>query len=171
MKNELEIKVASGEKDAVQLAQLAEVIWQEHYTPIIGEAQVAYMLEKYQSAEKILEDMTVGGYRYYMAYWNGQLAGYCGIKPGKSGEGAFLSKLYVAREFRKKGISRQMVRYLAENFASEKDGFIWLTVNKNNTGSIAAYKKMGFVMTKEQVTDIGGGFVMDDYVLRRQTYA
>ena len=36
-----------------QCALLAEAIWREYYTPIIGEAQVAYMLEHFQSAEAI----------------------------------------------------------------------------------------------------------------------
>jgi ribosomal protein S18 acetylase RimI-like enzyme len=44
---------------------------------------------------------------------------------------------------------------------------IWLTVNKNNTQSIEAYKKMMFYKTRSLVTDIGGGFVMDDDVMQR----
>ncbi|MEG2601476.1 MAG: GNAT family N-acetyltransferase, partial [Carnobacterium sp.] len=42
---------------------------------------------------------------------------------------------------------------------------IQLTVNKYNDKSIAAYKKMGFVTVKEQVADIGGGYIMDDFVM------
>ncbi|NCB47474.1 GNAT family N-acetyltransferase, partial [bacterium] len=32
--------------DAAELAGLAETIWREHYTPIIGAEQVEYMLER-----------------------------------------------------------------------------------------------------------------------------
>ena len=40
-----------------------------------------------------------------------------------------------------------------------------LHVNKYNTNSILAYEKMGYVNTESMVTDIGKGFVMDDYLM------
>lgn len=42
---------------------------------------------------------------------------------------------------------------------------ITLTVNKNNLNSISIYKRMGFEIEGELITDIGGGFVMDDYLM------
>jgi RimJ/RimL family protein N-acetyltransferase len=42
-----------------------------------------------------------------------------------------------------------------------------LSVNKRNTKAITAYKRNGFVIVESVVTDIGGGFVMDDYVMAR----
>lgn len=36
-----------------QISSLAEVIWREHFTPIIGEKQVLYMLDRFQSYEAI----------------------------------------------------------------------------------------------------------------------
>lgn len=45
---------------------------------------------------------------------------------------------------------------------------ISLTVNKNNTNSINAYKKMGFVTVESIVMDIGEGYVMDDYKMRKE---
>ena len=44
--------------------------------------------------------------------------------------------------------------------------FIWLTVNKKNTNSISAYQKMGYKIIEEIVTDIGEGYVMDDFKIR-----
>ena len=42
---------------------------------------------------------------------------------------------------------------------------IQLTVNKYNTNTISAYKKWGFEIIDSVVTDIGEGFVMDDYIM------
>jgi len=42
---------------------------------------------------------------------------------------------------------------------------IQLTVNKGNSGSISVYEHWGFVTVDSVVTDIGCGFVMDDYVM------
>ena len=40
-----------------------------------------------------------------------------------------------------------------------------MTVNKNNSGSIAVYQKMGFETIDSVKTSIDGGFYMDDYVM------
>ena len=42
---------------------------------------------------------------------------------------------------------------------------IWLTCNRNNTSSLEVYKHLGFEVVREEVADIGNGFVMDDYIL------
>ena len=44
---------------------------------------------------------------------------------------------------------------------------IYLTVNKYNSGSIEVYKKLGFTVADQVVTDIGGGYVMDDYIMEK----
>ena len=41
---------------------------------------------------------------------------------------------------------------------------VYLTVNKHNDRAVAVYKKTGFELTDETVTDIGNGYVMDDYI-------
>jgi RimJ/RimL family protein N-acetyltransferase len=43
-----------------------------------------------------------------------------------------------------------------------------LTVNKYNTNSIKAYEKMGFEKIDSVVMDIGNGYVMDDYVMKKE---
>ena len=40
-----------------------------------------------------------------------------------------------------------------------------LAVNKRNAAAIAAYRKHGFEIVEAVVKDIGGGFVMDDYIM------
>ena len=44
---------------------------------------------------------------------------------------------------------------------------IWLTVNRHNDNTIAAYKAMGLTIVREQKADIGGGFFMDDYIMEK----
>ena len=43
---------------------------------------------------------------------------------------------------------------------------VYLTVNKGNKRAIRAYEKSGFSITESVVTDIGHGFVMDDYIMK-----
>ncbi|HET6492932.1 MAG TPA: GNAT family N-acetyltransferase, partial [Burkholderiales bacterium] len=43
-----------------------------------------------------------------------------------------------------------------------------LAVNRNNCNAIGAYLKHGFRVRGSQIKDIGGGFVMDDYLMARE---
>jgi hypothetical protein len=42
-----------------------------------------------------------------------------------------------------------------------------LNVNKYNQRAIAVYQKKGFVQVAAEVVPIGGGYVMDDYVMEK----
>ena len=153
---------AETDADIRAIADLANVIWHEHFTPIIGIEQVEYMLEKFQSYEAISDAVKNGGYTYYMAEDEQGLAGYLGAHP--DGDNVFLSKIYVEKSHRRMGIASAMLDMVKHDF-SDKD-YMWLTVNRNNDIAVATYNALGFDMWRSQVSDIGNGFVMDDYVFR-----
>ena len=150
-------------EQAQELADLAKPIWEDHFTPIIGAKQVAYMLEKFQSGHALREQMEQEGYRYFYFLWDGEKAGYMGIR--KDGDTLFLSKLYLRKEFRGRKISRAALEFMQDVCRRESLGKIWLTCNKYNNNSLAVYHALGFTVERAQVADIGSGFVMDDYVL------
>lgn len=143
-----------------ELAQLAYEIWTEHFTPIIGKAQVEYMISRFQSADAIRNQIENEGYTYLLADDRGEKVGYTGFR--RDGERMFLSKLYVRKDRRGRGISRLMLDEIASRCGGLSD--IYLTVNKHNDGTVRIYEHMGFKRTASAVTDIGGGFVMDDYI-------
>ena len=143
-----------------RVEELAYEIWNEHFTPIIGKAQVDYMLEKFQSTKPISEQIEQG-YQYYLIKTDDGTIGYTGIQPME--DELFLSKLYIKSSQRGKGYGRKIVHFL-EGMARDKGlSQITLTVNKNNLDTIKAYEKFGFENLGPIVQDIGGGFIMDDY--------
>ena len=75
-----------------------------------------------------------------------------------------LHKLYVLPDTQRRGRGRALV--LAGSAAAKARGaqVLRLDVNRNNP-AIGFYERLGFAPVREQVTDIGGGFVMDDLVL------
>lgn len=163
---EIKIVKVSNDNFISVVETLAYSIWREHFTPIIGRPQVEYMLEKFQSKAAILDQIEKQGYLYYLFEdGNGNWTGYCAVVAQP--EELFLSKLYVTAENRRRGFGRRALEFI-ETLASDNGlSKITLTVNKNNTGPINAYKKLGFVITDSVVTDIGGGFVMDDYKMQK----
>jgi len=150
----------STDEEVGAVEALAREIWTEHFTPIIGPAQVEYMLEKFQSRAAISGQIREG-YSYFLLEERGSRIGYLAVQP--RGEDLFLSKIYVKASERGRGCGRAAVRF-AERFAAERNlTRMMLTVNKDNTGSIKAYERLGFEKIAAAVQDIGGGFVMDDY--------
>ncbi len=143
---------------------LAREIWTEHFTPIIGRAQVEYMLEKFQPKAAIAGQIREG-YAYFLLEESGGRIGYLAVQP--RADELFLSKIYVKASERGRGHGRAAVRF-AEDFAGERKlARITLTVNKDNSSSIRAYEKLGFEKIAALVQDIGGGFVMDDYQMTK----
>ena len=155
------IKVTTTEQ-IKQLAELASKIWHEYFTSLLTAKQIDYMVDKFQSEHAMKDQMQNQNYEYYFLDVDGQIVGYTGIKP--EDDKLFLSKLYIQKEYRKHGYSHLMFDFIIDLCKNRKLKSIYLTVNKYNDGSIAVYNKKGFKNIRSQVTDIGSGFVMDDYV-------
>ncbi len=155
------VEVSTSEQ-VKTVAKMADEIWHEWFPSIISIGQIDYMLEKFQSEQAISEQLANDGYRYFIIMNGGEYIGYTAVRPESDGR-LFLSKIYIKKDFRGKGFGRAVFEFLKD--FSRKNGYsaIWLTVNKHNDDSIAVYKKCGFRVIGEGVTDIGGGYVMDDY--------
>lgn len=160
----IKIIAASTKQQFKDIASLANIIWREHYTPIIGVKQVDYMIENFQSAGAMYVQF-IDGYEYYMIYHQNELIGYISVKKQK--DSLFLSKIYIAKEFRGQGFGKQAMDFVSSWAIQLKCKSVSLGVNRFNTNSIEAYKKMGFKIVGEMITDIGKGFVMDDYKMEK----
>ena len=158
------IAKVSDEKQIELVAALACEIWHEYFTPIIGKSQVEYMLEKFQS-KKSIEQQIQNGFIYFLMINNAEPIGYTGIII-KDRE-LFLSKLYVVSAQRNKGFGKQVVVFLEDLALEQGAKKITLTVNKNNSNTIGAYQKMGFINVESVIKDIGENFVMDDYKMEK----
>ncbi len=157
------LKKISKAIDILEVSNIAHNVWREHYSGIIYGEQIEYMLDKFQSPAAI-EKAIAEGYEYYLMRRIGVNVGYIGLKPNDPPRKLFLSKIYVLSEYRGKGLAYDAVLQLKEMCAQKRFDTIWLTVNKENP-SIKRYEKMGFCITESITTDIGGGFVMDDFIM------
>ena len=160
------IKKIGSDTELKETAQLADIIWHECFTGIISEGQIDYMVEKFQSYKAMTKQLIDQDYSYFAVRDDGELCGYIGVRPEKDSR-FFLSKLYLRKDKRGSGIASQMLEKVFEEARDNGKSEVYLTVNKHNDHAIDVYKKKGFTVTDEVVTDIGGGYVMDDY---RMTY-
>lgn len=163
MKDWLIEEVRTAEQIA-ETASLASAIWREHYASLLSAEQIEYMLDRFQSEKAISEAIRKEDYLYYIFRNKGKAAGFFAFR--SDGDSLFLSKIYLLKEERGKGFAGIILDFMKERCRKEGKRSIWLTVNRGNASSIAAYRHLGFFVEREQVTPIGGGFVMDDYVMR-----
>ena len=145
------------------LAQLASKIWHEYWTVILTPEQIDYMVGKFQSETAIKNQYANENYTYYFIKKNNEKIGYFGVSEKENY--LFLSKLYILKDFRHQGIGKQAFEKIKEIALEKKYSSIQLTVNKYNKNTITAYDKWGFRTIDSVVTDIGQGFVMDDYIM------
>ena len=121
------------------------------------------MVEKYQSFDAVKKSVESGGYEYYLASGeNGESVGYFGVV--SENDALFVSKLYVSSFARGKGLGKMCIKKCAEIARTRGLEKLRLTVNRGNP-SLGFYKKAGFVTVREEDTEIGGGFVMNDYIM------
>ena len=125
--------------------------------------QIDYMVEIFQSEAAIKKQIDFENYNYYFIKNDDETAGYFGISFKE--DYLFLSKLYIKKDYRHKGIGKEAFLKIIDIAKEKKYKKIRLTVNKNNKNTINAYLKYGLKIAYEDITDIGHGFVMDDYIM------
>ena len=161
----IEFYSASSKKDLLAIEELACIIWREHYIPMVGREQVEYMLDKFQSAESMKEQIEEGSF-YYILKLEEQYIGYLSFRI--QSETLFLSKIYILSQYREKKFGKSAMVFVEQKGKERGCSEVSLTVNKNNINSIKAYEKIGFLNLGSYITDIGSGFIMDDYKLHKQ---
>lgn len=151
--------------DVERLAALAREIWYAHYPAIISVAQIEYMLEERYAAAVVLAELSHDGVWWDKLVVGGGMAGFASyFLTGVQGE-MKLDKLYVHPRLQRRGYGGMMIGRACAVARSRGCSRLVLAVNKNNRSAIAAYLKHGFRLADAVVKDIGGGFVMDDYIM------
>lgn len=148
-------KVVSTNESIENLSKLAFDIWFEYYENILSNDQIEYMLNKYLSVDAIKSEYL--HLTYVMIHDKEDI----GFFVYQMKDEIFLSKLYIKKSHREKGYGKKVM-----DFLKQFDKPITLTVNKHNHDAIHFYQTHGLIIVKEVVTDIGSGYVMDDYILR-----
>lgn len=149
--------------DIKKLAKLADEIWHEYWVEILSPEQIDYMVDKFQSESAIQAQIKNDNYKYFFIKCYSEIAGYIGLSLKK--DYLFLSKIYIRKDFRHKGFGTSSFEFIKEFAKKNNYSIIRLTVNKYNSNTINAYKKWKMKITDSVVTDIGNGFVMDDYIM------
>jgi ribosomal protein S18 acetylase RimI-like enzyme len=159
-----------GPEDLETVRRLADRIWQACYPGIIPPEQIRYMLEWMYAPHKLAAELA-RGVTYELALLAGEPVGYLAHELQAGGAILHLNKLYLVPELHGRGHGQAM---LCRVLAAARTGAareIELRVNRGNSRAVRAYERAGFRVAESVCQDIGAGFVMDDFVMRRPVTA
>jgi GNAT superfamily N-acetyltransferase len=149
------------EKDLETIANLAKVIWNDHYVPFIGQQQVDYMLAKIYNHQSLVEQLNVKKHVFYLIKNDDEDLGFLSISTENNTD-YFLHKFYIDQQKSNTGIGTETFNLLIKTIRPKS---LTLTVNRRNFKSINFYFKNGFKIDRVEDFDIGDGYQMNDFVM------
>lgn len=149
--------------DIPAVSTLAEHVWRTHYPSVISRQQIEYMLPKACSPESIAAYVRDKKQRFWLAYADNVLAGYAAVEPREKNIW-FIDKLYIDTDRHRAGIGSALLSHIV---ATLQPKALALRVNRKNVKAINFYFKHGFFIEGLDVLELGGGYVMDDFLMRK----
>jgi ribosomal protein S18 acetylase RimI-like enzyme len=146
------------------IVNLTKKIWPVAYGEILTLAQLDYMIDKFYNETALLELIDKGHVFYLAQDDNNNYVGFVSYELNSEPNKTKIHKIYVLPETQGTGLGRQFFELVKEKAIENHQNAIFLNVNKQNH-AIHFYTKLGFTKVKDEVIDIGEGYVMDDYVM------
>lgn len=156
--------------DLPEIAELASKIWWDFYTPLLSDAQIRYMLERFYSEASLIRQ-TREGQHYFFIMHEMEKIGFVSFSQTGSHD-FFIHKLYILTSEQRKKAGSSVISILEEMFCKRTDHApyrIRLTVNRQNYTSVNFYFRNGFTIEKVEDIDIGEGYFMNDFIMVRHT--
>ena len=152
-------------KDQLSIvSDLAYAIWPATYGEILSKAQLDYMLANFYAITN-LENQMDAGQVFELIFEDNNVIGFVSYEFNcKKTKLLKIHKIYLLPEKQGKGFGKFMIDKIVRIAKSNDQKGIFLNVNKYNKAKFF-YEKVGFIVSKEEVIDIGNGYVMDDYVM------
>ena len=150
-----------------QLKTIEKLAWEiipEFYAPYIPEEHCIFFVKKFQVVES-LQKQIENGFEYYLLSDNEEDKGYLGIHV--SDEKILLSKLYLLKECRGKGIGTLAMSFVEEKAIKNKIDLIELEVSEHNKETIAFYEHKRFSIQELIIHNYENGYAISDYKMTK----
>jgi len=139
-------------------------VWPQTYIPILGDVQVGYMLDTMYNQPELQRQMEAGQ-QYLLCYFGDGPVGFASYTQTEDSIYK-LNKIYILPAMQGKGAGKFMMDYLVNELRNKNATALDLNVNRYNGKAQSFYECYGFQVIKVEDIDIGGGYFMNDYVLR-----
>lgn len=153
--------------DAAAIQQMAEAVWWPTYGPILSEEQIKYMLGKMYDITTIKQQISSNSQRYLLLYADEVLTGFAAYSAREENIDVYkLHKLYCLTDTKGKGYGKLLLQAVEQRVKESGSSTLELNVNRHNP-ALGFYEKMGFNIAYSEDIDIGNGYQMNDYVMRK----
>jgi len=162
----IQIRQATAQ-DISLIHQLAKEVFFQTYEPLQPKDKVAYLFNIMYGETALTEQMEKKKHTFLLAEDASGYLGYASYEFNYKGSGKTkIHKIYVMPKAQGKGVGKEMVNWIANVAKRNKVQTLLLDVFRHNP-AIQFYEKLGFKKAGEQVTEVGNGFVMDDFVMEK----
>lgn len=159
-------RIAANELPVVK--RLAHEIWHACYPGIIPVGQIDYMLTIWYELGAMAREMETRDVWFALIEAeNLGPVGYLSFEKVPNEAVVFINKLYVLPQMHGRGLGAAALSWTADRARELEADRLQLRVNKKNATAIRSYLRGGFTFKEDVVTDIGSGYVMDDFVLEK----
>lgn len=151
--------------DITVIREIAGESFPATYASILTKEQIGYMMEWMYSVDALRRELE-GNVTYLLLEMDGKAAGYVSFGP-EGGRGLYhLHKIYLLPSCQGRGYGKLLFAE-AENEMRRLGAEVFeLNVNRYNK-ALEFYLRMGMQIDRSGDFDIGGGFYMNDYILRK----
>jgi len=159
------IKVATTTEIPI-IQTLVEQIWRPTYQSLLTSAQIDYMIDMMYSTASLTRQLEELQHQYILLYDETVPIGYASYSTTDTAGIFKLHKIYLHMSYQGKGVGKLLMNSVIEKVKALNAHILELDVNRDNMARLF-YEKQGFTIYKEKDTDIGNGYLMNDYVMRK----
>lgn len=157
--------IKASVEDLSVIRQLADEIWPATYKTILTVPQISYMMDMFYSEASLHNQFAK--HQFILGKLGRRPVAFASFGPSDDPSIFKLHKIYLAPELQGMGIGRKMIDYVVEAVKTVNATALDLNVNRHNP-ALGFYQKLGFQIVREEDNDIGNGYWMNDYVMRKQ---
>lgn len=153
--------------DFDSIRQIAQETWPVTFGNILSPEQIAYMLNMMYSIESLTEQVNSKHHHFILASENSTNLGYISYELNYHQQPQTkVHKIYLLPSAQGKGVGKLLMQQVAAIAVRAGNDALLLNVNRDNN-AVAFYKKAGFEIIGTEDIDIGSGFLMEDYIMRK----
>ncbi len=159
--------INAGINNIPAIQELARLAWFAHYPGIITHAQIEYMLGMMYSTNRISNEIKEGQIEWLLAHRGIGIEAFASWGPHSSEKYvARLHKLYAHPQSKGSGFGKALLSEVEKRATNQGYKSLELNVNRENP-TIEFYIKAGFSIFREDLIDIGEGYEMRDFLMRK----
>ncbi len=159
--------IRNQDSDFNDIRTIAQEVWPIAYGSILSQSQLDYMMKMMYSVSALRQQATEKRHHFILAIDDTVPVGFASYEFNSGGtHKTKVHKIYILSSRQGKGIGKLLLDFILNEAENQNEKAVFLNVNKYNPAQ-HFYQKLGFSIVKDEVIDIGNGYVMDDFVMEK----